>query len=109
VIRDKDGQAFVPGFLDAVARGPLQTEGELPGGGGLFRPASVAGHEAQRDLFAAPTAPPAPWRSCDEATADPRPRCACGRPRRTRPYNQRREIGAPAYFPTCDACAKRRE
>lgn len=34
--RDKAGQAFVPGFLAAVASTPLATEGNLPGGPGLF-------------------------------------------------------------------------
>lgn len=36
--RDKGGQGLVPGFLDAVAGSArLQTDGELPGGGDLFR------------------------------------------------------------------------
>lgn len=34
--RDRKGQAFVPGFLTAVYHTPVITEGELPGGGGLF-------------------------------------------------------------------------
>jgi len=36
VTRDRKGQAFVPGFLTAVYHTPVITEGELPGGGGLF-------------------------------------------------------------------------
>jgi len=35
--RDRKGQGFVPGFLDAAARTPVLTDGELPGGGALFR------------------------------------------------------------------------
>lgn len=34
--RDKNGQALVPGFLEAASRTALRTEGNLPGGGGLF-------------------------------------------------------------------------
>lgn len=30
--RDKDGQALLPGYLEAVASTPIQTEGNLPGG-----------------------------------------------------------------------------
>lgn len=34
--RDRAGQAFVPGFLEAAGSTPLQTEGNFPGGPGLF-------------------------------------------------------------------------
>ena len=49
--RDRRGQAFVPGFLDAAARTPIETAGELQGGGELFREHAPAPREEQGPLF----------------------------------------------------------
>ena len=48
--RNKDGQAFVPGFLAAAASTPIMTDGELPGGGALFRDPVSAPVEHQLPL-----------------------------------------------------------
>lgn len=48
MIRDRKGQAFVPGFLDAAASTPLETAGELPGGGEMFKRAEAPERAAER-------------------------------------------------------------
>lgn len=48
--RDRKGQTFVPGFLTAVYFTPVQTEGNLPGGGGLFEACTRAVVEVQLPL-----------------------------------------------------------
>lgn len=35
-MKDRKGQEHIPGWVQAVMRTPIQTEGNLPGGGGLF-------------------------------------------------------------------------
>lgn len=95
MIRDKDGQAFVPGFLEAVASTPHQPATDFPPEARLLfdvRLQGVRPEPAQRQI------------GCDEATADPRPRCACGRPRWARSYRTVK-LGEDAYHPTCQGCA----
>lgn len=50
MIRDKDGQGYVAGFLDCVATTPLETRGELREGPTLFDAPASRPVERQTDL-----------------------------------------------------------
>lgn len=82
--RDKAGQGFVAGFLEAASRTALVTEGNLPGGGGLFAPARRAERPAEQARLALPCDcprcsghPPCP--DCDGDGAAPSGCPTCGK------------------------------